>query len=83
MNKENTNPLSDPRNKKVLCPMEGKNGKTFWLRVGNAYVNRDGSTNVWLHAYPANGKLHIRDIDERDRTSNDQQSPSSMKSSAA
>ena len=58
--------------------MEGKNGKTFWLRVGNAYVNRDGSTNVWLHAYPANGKLHIRDIDDRDRSSSEQPSPTTV-----
>ena len=54
------------RNKKVLCPMEGKNGKTFWFRVGNAYINADGSTNVWLNAYPTNGKLQIRDLDEQD-----------------
>lgn len=54
------------RNKKVLCPMQNKHGKTYWLRVGNAYVNKDGSTNVYLDAYPANGKLQIRDLDDRD-----------------
>jgi hypothetical protein len=46
--------------------MENKSGKTYWLRIGNAYVNADGSTNVYLDAYPANGKLQIRDLDERD-----------------
>jgi hypothetical protein len=49
---------------KVLCPVEGRNGKTFWIRIGNAFVNRDGSTNVYLNAYPASGKLQIRAIDD-------------------
>lgn len=51
--------------KKVLCPME-RQGKTYWMRVGSAFENVDGSTNVYLDAYPANGKLQIRDLDERD-----------------
>lgn len=49
---------------KVLCPVEGRNGKTFWLRIGNAFVNRDGSTNVYLDAYPTSGKLQLRPFDE-------------------
>jgi hypothetical protein len=43
-----------------------KNGKTWWLRIGTAFINADGSTNVYLDAYPTNGKLQIRDLDERD-----------------
>ena len=54
---------------KVLSPVEGKNGKTFWMRIGSAFVNRDGSTNVYLNAYPTSGKLHIRELDDRDRGS--------------
>jgi hypothetical protein len=54
------------KRKKVLCPVEGKDGKTFWRTLGNAYVNRDASINVYLDALPANGKLQIRDWDERD-----------------
>ena len=54
--------------KKVLCPIENeKTGKTFWLRIGSAYINRDGSTNVYLDALPSNNRLQIRDFDERDR----------------
>lgn len=49
---------------KVITPVEGKNGKTFWIRVGNAFPNRDGSTNVYLNAYPTSGKLQIRAIDD-------------------
>jgi len=56
--------------KKVLCPIKNeKTNKTYWMRIGNAFTNRDGSTNVYLDAYPANGRLQIRDIDDRDRAS--------------
>ena len=57
--------MESSRRKKVLSPME-KNGKTWWLRIGSAYINADGSTNVYLDALPTNGKLQIRDLDERD-----------------
>lgn len=50
--------------KKVLCPVEGKNGKTYWMRVGTGFNNRDGSINLYLDAYPANGKLQIREYDD-------------------
>lgn len=53
---------------KVLSPVVGRNGKTFWIRIGNAFVNRDGSTNVYLNAYPTSGKLQIREFDDRDRS---------------
>ena len=49
---------------KVLCPMESK-GKTNWVRIGSAFRNADGSINVYLDAYPANGKLMIRELDDR------------------
>ena len=52
--------------KKVLCPMESQ-GRTRWMRIGSAFINADGSTNVYLDAYPANGRLQIRDFDEEDR----------------
>lgn len=59
---------------KVITPVENKNGKTFWIRVGNAFPNRDGSTNVYLNAYPTSGKLQIREIDDP-RPSRDDASP--------
>lgn len=58
---------SRPTFLKVMSPVEGKNGKTFWMRIGSAYPNRDGSMNVYLDAYPMSGKLQIRPWDERDR----------------
>jgi len=54
----------------VFSPVEsGKEPKrTFWLRVGNAYVNRDGSINVYLDAFPMNGRLQLREPDEKEPT---------------
>jgi hypothetical protein len=59
------------KRKKVLSPIEsggenGKEKKTFWMRVGIAFVNRDGSINIHLDAMPKNMKLQVRDFDERD-----------------
>lgn len=35
-------------------------GSSKWVKVGTAFVNRDGSMNVYLDALPIDGKLHIR-----------------------
>ena len=40
---------------------EGKDGKSHWTRIGMAFVNKDGSLNVYLDALPLDGKLQIRD----------------------
>jgi hypothetical protein len=40
--------------------------KKKWVRIGNAFVNRDQSINVKLDAVPVNGAIHIRDIDEEE-----------------
>lgn len=37
-----------------------KDGKSFWVRIGSAFHNRDGSIHVKLDAVPINGTLHIR-----------------------
>lgn len=59
--------MEDEKRKKVLCPVTGKDNKTYWMRLGVAYVNKDNSINVYLDASPYNGKLQIRDFDDRDR----------------
>ena len=58
----------ETRRFKVLCPMQNeKTGKTFWMRIGTGFPNSDGSTNILLDALPINRKLHLRELDERDR----------------
>jgi len=41
--------------------------RTFWVRIGAAFVNRDGSLTVRLDAVPVNGQLHIRDYQPSDK----------------
>ena len=38
-----------------------RDGRSFWLKIGAAFVNRDGSLHVKLDAMPTNGQLHIRE----------------------
>lgn len=43
-----------------------KGGRKFWVRVGAAFLNRDGSLSVRLDAMPVNGELQIRDYKPRE-----------------
>ncbi len=50
----------------VYAVVAKADGKDLFLRVGNAFVNRDGSTTVLLDAIPISGKLHVRDYFPRE-----------------
>lgn len=50
---------------KVLSPVKGADGRTYWHRLGSAFVNNDGSINLYLDALPVNGKLQVRAEEER------------------
>ena len=47
----------------VFSLRESKTG-TIWIRAGSAWINRDGSINVYLDVLPLDGKLHIRKADK-------------------
>ena len=47
--------------KDVFVISDEKEGRSRWVKVGAAFVNRDGSINAYLDALPLDGKLHIRD----------------------
>ena len=53
---------------KVLAPIEKKGGGTFWLRVGSAFPNKDGSTNLYMDAWPAGtvNRLQVREMTDED-----------------
>lgn len=52
-------------NKKVVYTIIKREGKeNYWLRIGVAFVNKDGSYTVKLNAFPVNAELHIRDEKE-------------------
>jgi hypothetical protein len=40
-----------------------RDGKSFWTRVGAAFMNRDGSETVLLDALPVNGRMQIRVVE--------------------
>ena len=51
---------------KIVYVITERNGKSYWNRVGVAFVNHDGSLNVKLEAIPVNGEIHIRDYVPRE-----------------
>jgi hypothetical protein len=51
---------------KAVYTIAERNGRKHWVRIGIAFVNRDGSYNVRLDAVPVNGSLHIRDASPRE-----------------
>jgi hypothetical protein len=61
------------KRKQVLSPVAGKAGKTYWVRMGIGYVNKDNSINLYLDGLPTNGKLQIRDWEEPPRKERQQQ----------
>lgn len=65
----NPQPASGKTKRVAYTIVERGEGKNFWLRVGTAFENRDGSLNVYLDAIPVNGRLQIREYqpdEERD-----------------
>ncbi len=51
---------------KIVYNITERDGRSFWNRIGVAFVNRDGSVNVKLEAVPVNGEMQIRDYVPRD-----------------
>ncbi|MFH1812181.1 MAG: hypothetical protein ABIJ09_25820 [Pseudomonadota bacterium] len=57
---------SEVRRKAVYSIKEGKEAdKSYWTRVGVAFINKDDSLNVQLDCLPVDGRLHIRDFPDR------------------
>ena len=53
---------------KVLCPMEGRNGNKWWMRLGTGFPNKDESINIYLDAIPTHAgfTLQLREVTEED-----------------
>jgi hypothetical protein len=51
---------------KMVYVITRRDRKSYWNRVGVAFVNQDGSINVRLEALPVTGELQIRDYVARD-----------------
>lgn len=59
--------MSKENKMKVVYSIVERNGKKYWNRIGTAWINKDGSTNVKLESLPINGEMNIRDYVPRDR----------------
>ena len=60
-----TTPAPSPSRPKVVYAIIDRPPRKHWLRIGLAFVNRDGSLNVRIDAVPLTGSLHIRDDIQR------------------
>lgn len=63
--------MGDQIPKDVFNIIEGKDGKERWVKIGHAFLNRDGSINAYLDVYPRDGKLQIRERRTRDNNTKD------------
>lgn len=59
--------MDEKRKLKVLCPVEGKDNKTYWKPMGAAFRNKDDSITVLLDGFPVNGKLQLREWEDDPR----------------
>jgi hypothetical protein len=51
----------------VFTIVERENApRPFWVKLGTAFQNKDGSFNIYLDALPVNGKLQIRTAERRE-----------------
>ncbi len=55
------------KNLKSVYTIVDRGGKTFWVRIGVGFTNRDGSLNLRLDAIPVNATLHVRDWEPYER----------------
>ena len=47
--------------RKDVYTIKNTGKKNYWVKIGAAFVNKDGSLNVYLDAMPLSGELNIRD----------------------
>jgi hypothetical protein len=66
--------MNDKKMFKILCPIQMKDGGTYWMRCGNGFENQDGSFNLHLIAMPVAGlsrndgiKLQLREYTAEER----------------
>lgn len=45
----------------IAYTIRERSGKKFWIRIGSAFHNRDGSINVKLDALPIDGQIQLRE----------------------
>lgn len=67
--------------KETQSGKDGKERSTVWVKAGSAWINRDGSMNVYLDVLPLDGRLHVREYQEKREASGDVRTSSTNGSS--
>jgi hypothetical protein len=57
---DNENGKKKARAARHVFTVVDRGGKSYWIRIGAAFGNYDGSETVLLDALPINGKMQIR-----------------------
>ena len=56
----------DQNRMKIAYVITTRKDRSYWNRVGVAFVNNDGSINVKLEAVPVSGEIQIRDYSPKE-----------------
>jgi hypothetical protein len=64
---ETTQKPSTTRTARQVFAIAERNGKSYWIKIGAAFTNQDGSETVLLDALPVTGRLQIRSAPENGR----------------
>lgn len=67
---------------KMAYVITERGGRSFWNRIGVAFVNSDGSLNVKLDSVPITGELQIRDYVPKEDALSDRGRVSSLSQTA-
>ncbi len=64
-NEEATVEMTEKRDFRIAYTVveRSNGGKKYWVRIGAAFENRDGSINIRLDAVPTNGQIQLRDYE--------------------
>ncbi|HTP41178.1 MAG TPA: hypothetical protein VEI24_01870 [Nitrospiria bacterium] len=57
-------PPAATRTARQVFAIAQRNGKSYWIRIGAAFINQDGSETVLLDALPVTGRIQIRSAAE-------------------
>jgi hypothetical protein len=49
---------------KTVFTIADRGGRSYWTRIGVAFINKDNSITFKLDAVPMNGQLQLRDYQE-------------------
>jgi hypothetical protein len=52
---------------KAVFTVVERGNRSYWVRVGTGFTNKDGSLNLKLDAIPTNGSLQVRDWESSER----------------